>query len=140
MAISSMSQLPDNEKSFDIEIEEGDTTRQHWVGKFTTKCVLNLRERSAADLLQKRMNDGMQTLEEETLIYHLIIAQLEARLTEAPEWWIATENGRELKDLNVLYEIYAKCMEAERDWREKVWGEKEEKEELTSTTEEDEQE
>jgi hypothetical protein len=134
-----MTQLPDNEKTFEIEIEEGEVTRQRYQGKFTCKCILNVGERAAADVLQKRLNDNLTTLEEETYMYHMILAQLEVRLTAGPDWFAAAQNGRALKDMNVLYELYTKCMEAERDWRLEVWGEPEEEEKkLKSTTEKEE--
>ena len=125
--MQSMTQLPDNDKIFDIDIEEGEVTRQNYKGKFQCKCVLNLREKSEADVLQKGFSQGLTNLTEDTLVYHLIVAQLSARLTKAPDWWIAAGNGSDLEDLNVLYEVYQECLKAEREWKDQVWGAAEKK-------------
>lgn len=140
IVMQSLTQLPDNSKNFEINVEEGDTTRQRWAGKFECKCVLNLRERAAADILQRKMTEGLgEGLSQETLVYALMIAQLEVRLTSAPDWWLASERGRDLQDLNVIYEIYTKCMEAEKEWREEVWGDEEKEKFPIKSSEENEE-
>lgn len=138
--IQSMTSLPDNSKSFDLDVAEGDVTKQRFKGKFHCKCVLNLGERSAADVLNKKMNESLDTLNDETYMTHMMIAQLDVRLTKAPEWWVATSGGRELLDLNVVLEVYKQAMEAEREWRIEVWGEPEDEKKLEVAEDEDEEE
>ena len=144
--MQSMTQLPDNEKTFDINIEEGEVTRQNYKGKFRCKCVLNIGERAEADVIQKRLSGGLTNLTENTLMYHLIISQLRTRLLAAPEWWIAAGNGTELEDMNVLYEVYEQCLKAEKEWRTQVWSdandplEPKEEKKLENTSEKDKEE
>lgn len=122
-AVTPLSDLPPNEKSFTIDVAEGDTTKRRSFGEFECVCVLNLGQRSAADVAEARMNAGLGAgLHEDTRVQHMVLAQLGARLTAAPEWWIATNGGTLLMDWNVAVEIYRQCIEAEKEWRLKVWG------------------
>ena len=137
--MESLIQLPVNEKVFDLSVK-GETTTQMWTGKFKCVCVPNLKQRSEAAVLEKQLNRDLTTLDTETLAYHRMIAQLTSRLIAAPDWWIASNNGQNLLDLNVPFEIWKLCMEAEKGWKDVVWKEEkktEEKKELDSTSEAD---
>jgi len=138
--MDSIIQLPINEKIFELSIK-GETTTQMWTGKFKCVCVPNLRQRSEAAVLEKQLNRDLTTLDTETLAYHRMIAQLSSRLLAAPDWWLASNNGQNLLDLNLVFEVWKSCMEAEKSWKDIVWKneKKEEKEELKSTSEADSQ-
>lgn len=129
-------QLPANKKEFTIDVPEGDVTKQRFKGKFECSCVQTLGQKAESDLLQKKLNAGLEgALTEETKVFHLVVAQLSTRLTAAPQWWIDSDGGRNLLDTNVLYELYKQCVTAETDWRVKVWGEPKIETTLTNTDE-----
>ena len=134
------SSLPKNEKTFSINIV-GDTTKQNWTGKFTCVCMPTLKQKSDAAILEAQLNQDMKSLDQNTVLFHRMVAQLSQRLIEAPEWWITSDGGRDLMDVNVVWEVYKGCAEAEEQWKEKVWGkeEKEEKKEIKKSEESDEE-
>lgn len=122
---TAIDELPPNEKTFTVEVPKGETSGQRYVGKFTCRCVLNIGQRTAADVAEARLNEGLKDVRENTRVMHMVLAQLEARVTHAPKWWIASEGGRLLMDENVVLEIYRQCLAAETEWRTQVWGEPE---------------
>lgn len=125
--------LPENKKSFEISVK-GDTSGQMWTGKFETVCVPNLRQRSQAAVMEKQLNGDLKTLDEDTILYHRMISQLGVRIAAAPDWWIASSGGQDLIDVNIVWDVWKNCVQAENEWREKVWGKPEPKQkEVTST-------
>ena len=135
--MKTITNLPPNEKTFSISIV-GDTSKQNFVGDFTTVCMPNLRQKSEASIMEAQLNRDLATLDQNTILYHRMIAKLSQRLTEAPDWWISSDNGRNLLDANVIFEVFKECVDAEREWREKVWGkEEEDKEEIKKSNNED---
>lgn len=126
--------LPPNEETFEISVQ-GNVTKQMWVGKFRCVCVPNLRQRSQASVFEKQLNGDLKTLDEDTVLYHRMVSQLSARILGAPDWWIASNNGQELLDVNVLFELWKNCIRLEGEWKTKVWGEPEKKVEIESTDE-----
>jgi len=134
--MESLIALPPNENAFDISVK-GETSAQMWTGKFKCVCVPTLRQRAEAAVSEKQLGRDLLTVDQETMAYHRIISQLSSRLTAAPDWWIASNNGQNLLDLNVVFEVWKKCMEAEKNWKDMVWkDEKKEGNEVKSTDEE----
>jgi len=119
--------LPPNEKTFSISVE-GDTTKMLSTGQFTCRCVLNLAQRSEADLVEARLNQGLKDVRPSTQTLHYVLAQLYVRLAKAPNWWVSSflpdegVPGKLLMDWNVVSAIFKECMDAEADWRIQVWG------------------
>lgn len=132
MTTKPLSSLPVNEKSFEISVM-GDTTNQLYTGQFVSCCVPTLGMKADAAVMEARLNSDLKTLDDGTVMFNRILAQLAYRIKAAPDWFLASANGRELLDLNVLFEIWSKCVEAEKEWREKVWGKSEEKKEIEKT-------
>lgn len=126
--------LPDNRKTFEISIK-GNVSGQMWAGKFECVCAPNLRQRSQASVFEKQLGGDLKTLDEDMTLYHRLVSQLSVRILAAPDWWIASNNGQELLDINVLFEIWRQCAQAEGEWKTKVWGEPEKKAEVESTDE-----
>ena len=137
--MESLIQLPVNEKVFELSVK-GETSLQLFKGKFKCVCIPNLQQRSEASVLEKQLNRDLATLDAETSAFHRMIAQLSVRLLAAPDWWIASSGGKTLLDLNVVFELWKSCMQAEKDWKDLVWKDEkkpEEKKELESTSEAD---
>lgn len=134
--MKTLQNLPINEKSFSISLK-GDTTGQMWVGKFATVCVPNLRQQADASVMEAQLNRDLTTLDGNTKLYHKVIAQLASRLVAAPEWWQSSDSGQNLLDINVVLEVWKNCIEAEKEWRNKVWGEPEEPKVKTTDVEEE---
>jgi hypothetical protein len=134
--MKTIANLPSNEKAFSITLV-GDTTKQNWTGEFTTVCMPNLRQKSEASIMEAQLNRDLATLDQDTILYHRMIAQLSQRLTEAPDWWLAADNGRNLLDANVIFEVFKACVKAEKEWREKVWGKDEKEEKKIKKSKED---
>jgi len=131
--MESLISLPPNESTFEISVK-GETSTQMWTGKFKCVCVPTLRQRAEASILEKQLNKDLLTVDQETLAYHRMIAQLSSRLIAAPDWWIAANNGQNLLDLNVVFEVWKLCVEAEKSWKDQVWkDEKKEEKKLEST-------
>jgi len=126
--------LPENEKTFRISVI-GETSKKNYEGTFVTVCVPTLRQTSQAGVIQTRLNDDLANIDQSLKMYHAMIAQCQVRLTKAPDWWIASDNGQNLLDLNVLYSIFEECMKAEKEWRDEVWGAEKEEKKVESTTE-----
>ena len=123
--MKSTSVLPENRKSFDISVK-GDTSGQLFTGKFVTVCMPSLRQKSQAAIMEAQLNRDLRNLDESTVLYHRVVAQLGQRIVEAPEWFISSAAGQDLLDVNVLLEIWGQCAKAEDEWRLAVWGKPEE--------------
>lgn len=123
--------LPENTKRFKISVE-GEMTGKHWDGEFETVCMPTLRQKANAKVMEAQLNQDLMNIDDSTRLYHSMVAQLATRLTAAPSWWLDSDNGQNLQDLNVIFEVFSKCAEAEREWREKVWGKPED--EVRDTT------
>lgn len=124
--------LPKNMKTFRIDVR-GETTGKQWVGEFVTVCMPTLRQKANAAVMESQLNTDLQNLDSATMMYHQMISQLAYRLESAPDWWIDSNNGQDLHDFNVVYEVFKNCAEAEREWREKIWGKDEEKDTIKRT-------
>lgn len=128
--------LPENTKQFTVSVE-GETTGKRWEGKFETVCMPTLRQKASAKVMEAQLNQDLINIDDSTRLYHSMIAQLAFRLQAAPDWWLASENGQNLQDLNVIFEVFSECAKAEREWREKVWGKPAEEEVRDTTAEAD---
>lgn len=112
--------LPEMEHKFSIQVR-GEESQQNWVGDFVYRRP-NLRERAAIDVLQKRMNGDLLTLDPDVMALNEALSFLRFTLKGFPDWWKDSDFGGGIYDANVVYAIYEKCMIFEADWRKKVMG------------------
>jgi hypothetical protein len=125
-----MALLPKNEATFSLEVE-GDVTKKRYEGKFTVKCVLENWETMEVGLRADRYNAGSATLANQFKLFNRALAEAEVRVMfdkernkpMAPSWWIDSDAGRSLLDQNVVFEVYAKCIEATKSWKDSLEGE-----------------
>lgn len=114
--------LPSTETQVEFECT-GDTTSKRYSGSFTIKCVLNNFESTEVVLRADRYNGGSQTLPVQTALFNRAVAELEMRVKSAPEWWSKSDSGRLIYDQNVVFELFNKILEAQKEWKEKLSNE-----------------
>ena len=57
------------------------------------------------------------------------LATIRARTVSSPAWWKNTGEGASIKDENVIFAIYDKCLEMEKEWQKELNIESEQAEE-----------
>lgn len=104
----------------------GTTTGQSFAGEFEVKTVLSRRDQFAADQKRREILGGIaQDQAMATLVGEaFMLGQLFVRITKAPDWWTTAGYGLDLKDSNVISELYehalAKQAEAQRAIKEQA--------------------
>lgn len=119
--------LSNNEHKFYFK-SKGDVTGQPFEGDFVVKCVLNNMEQVEVGIRTDRYNAGSMTINPAHALINRTIAELEMRVIEAPTWWKESDYGRTLYDTNILYEVFAKTMEGQKIWHERLKKEADEAE------------
>lgn len=103
----------ENERSVQLNTL-GATTKRQYAGAFLVKGILNRRDQFTADANRRRIigpnpADAMPALQGEAYM----LGQLHARVLEAPEWWVAAQNGEILEDSNIISELYELALDVE---------------------------
>lgn len=120
--------LPSMEHTFSVELE-GKETGQKYAGTFTYKRP-NLRIKSEIAKTTARLNEDLKNLDPDIAFMHEVLATLKHTLApgdNAP-WWINSDLGFNLFDVNVILELYKETQKFEKEWFEKVWSEEIKKE------------
>lgn len=112
-------ELPKNEEVFEIDAL-GETTYKKYEGQFTVRCVLNMGQKHAMELEKSRLMGSLGSPTEALAGIAIIFATLRAKVIEGPEWWKQSAGGSNIKDENVLVELFNRVEKAEVEWREKV--------------------
>jgi len=112
--------LPNMEFKFKIQVV-GEESSINWAGDFTYRRPV-LQERAMIEVMEKRLNGDLTTIDPDTAAYNEAMAHLRFTLKEYPDWWKETDFGGSLYDANVIVEIYNKCLEFEATWRKKSHG------------------
>lgn len=115
-----IAKLPSMEHTFEIQTK-GQESGINWVGKFKYRRP-TLGARSKIEVLTKRMNGDLVTIDEETRLFNEAVAHLRYTLVEYPDWWKDSGLGVDLFDGNIVGEIYSKCMDFEMEWKKKVFS------------------
>ncbi len=98
----------------------GDTTFKEYEGQFTVRCILTMGQKHAMELEKSRLLGSYVNPTEELRGLAIILANLRHKVVDGPEWWKQSGGGSNLKDENVLVDIYNKVLKAEDEWRQKV--------------------
>lgn len=114
--------LPSTETQIEFECT-GETTSKRYSGSFTIKSVLNNFEATEVILRADRYNGGSQTLPVQTALLNRAIAELEIRVKSSPDWWSKSDSGRLIYDQNVIFELFNKVLEAQKEWKDKLSSE-----------------
>lgn len=109
--------LPSKEKTFDFE-HVGETTGKEYKGRFTVLCVLNVGQKHGMALEKTRLLGNYANPTDDLAGLAIILANLRAKIVEAPEWWKQSSGGANLDDEDTLVMLYRKVQEAEFQWKE----------------------
>lgn len=103
-------------KGFDIDMLGTESGLQRR-GKFKVKTMLSRRDRFAADENRRRLIGGFNPSEALITLQQdaFVLGQLQARIVEAPDWWIKAQNGEDLPDGNVISKIYEEALRLEEE-------------------------
>lgn len=120
-------ELPPMEKSFQIEIT-GAFTKKRFIGDFSCR-IPNLKDQCLIEK-HKAFLDGEMAIHLPAGVRktHHMISYLRYTLFEYPKFWKEADLGYELRDLNVVEDIYNKVLDFEENWMKQVWGTDEEPE------------
>jgi len=111
------------ESSFTISVV-GETTGEKWSGAFKVKTRFSHRDALIRDQLYRDFI-GKQPGEPSKYVSQLatIFSELGVRIVgEPPSWWVSSNGGLDLEDLDVVVDIYSKAMEAEKAAKEELKG------------------
>ncbi len=117
--------LPSDETTFNVQIK-GETTGRMYEGSFTYKLP-DLREESDISKMKARLDEGL-SLDEDMNLLHDILSYLYYTIKKAPEWWTKELSQLKTRDYNVYTTLRKKCLDFEREWTNKVWGDEEKSE------------
>ena len=102
--------------AFTVEVT-GDLTNKKWFGKFAAKATLSHRDKLARDRLRREyLGEKAEDASAEARATAAIFSELGVRLMTTPEWWVAADNGLDLKDSNLVSEIFKGAMKIENDF------------------------
>lgn len=111
--------LPSKEKTFAFE-HIGETTGKKYDGQFTVLCVLNVGQKHSLALEKTRLLGNYANPTDDLAGLAIILANLRAKIVEAPEWWKQSNGGASLDDEDAMVVLYRKVQEAEFQWKEEL--------------------
>lgn len=110
--------MDENEKTINFK-SIGTRSGKVYEGRFTFKCLLTNMEQVEVALRTDRYNGGSSTIAPDKSIISRAIAELEIRTVDyekSPSWFRDSDYGRHLVDNNVLFDLFAEAMKAEKGW------------------------
>ncbi len=111
--------LPSKEKTFDFE-HVGETMGKEYKGRFTVLCVLNVGQKHSLALEKTRLLGNYPNPTDDLSGFAIILANLRAKVIDAPEWWKQSSGGALIEDEDALVKLYRKVQEAEEEWKEEL--------------------
>ena len=116
--------IPSMETTFSINVQ-GKETGKYFEGTFTYRRA-NLHERAEIGAMVTRLGGDLKNLPYVVRNYNEMRAVLFHCLKSSPKWWEDSQFGQDFYDVNIVEEIYNKCMAFEDEQSIKVWGTKKE--------------
>ncbi len=123
-----ISEIPDTTHTFQIDIV-GSVTKKRFLGEFTCK-IPNIKDQTKIGVNEAMLNGEFPLyLNEGVKKAHKWISYLKFTLIDVPKFWRDSDLGFELRDPNVIEEVYEQVLSFENKWIEQIWGDLEEEEE-----------
>lgn len=115
--------LPDTTKEITLEVV-GSVTKKKFVGEFTCK-IPNMEDQVLIAKAEANANGQYPMyLDSGVLKLNKMHAYLKYTIIGiVPKFWQESKNGIQLRDMNVIEELYNKVLAFEEEWIKKVWGE-----------------
>lgn len=98
----------------------GSVSQTPYVGDFEFRKSLSVIQLLRVSVLSDRLKGHSVTLDEEGNLVAQMIAELNQRIVASPEWWKNSNNGEDLQDVNVLFEVFAASRKVEQDYKEEM--------------------
>jgi hypothetical protein len=113
--------LPDDQQDFQIDIV-GQATKKRFLGEFTCR-IPTIKDQCQSARHETFLNGengaflppGIQKVNK-------MIAYLRFTLVDTPKFWRESDLGYELRDANVIEEVYNAVLKFEDEWVNRAWG------------------
>jgi hypothetical protein len=114
-----INQLPQREFVFDVDIV-GEITQNRYQGRFTSKAVLTIGERSEMEREISSFTADFTNPTANLSNLSIMLSNIKYHVTKCPEWWDINTNGTDLLDVNVVSEIFRQIMDGRDGWYKKL--------------------
>lgn len=111
--------LPLKEKTFEFD-HVGEDTGKEYKGKFTVLATLTVGQKHALALEKTRLLGNYANPTDDLAGLAIILANLRAKIIDAPEWWKQSAGGANVEDESALVVLYRQVQEAELEWKEEL--------------------
>jgi hypothetical protein len=107
--------FPNTEKTFyfDHTTELGN----RYEGTFTVKCLLSIGEKHRLELEKSRLLGNFQNPTDELFGLSVILANLRAKIVDAPNWWSQSKGGETIKEEEIIAVLFARVQDTEVEWK-----------------------
>jgi hypothetical protein len=110
-----MKKIPDYIKSVEVD-STGEVTQSRYLGMFKVKVVLTNSDKTKIERYYKEELPDDTGVPEDRRINAGVIAELRARVIEGPAWWTGSREGRDMVEMQPLYDLMVKTNEAYKSW------------------------
>jgi len=132
-------QIPSTTKVFQIDIV-GSVTKKRFLGDFECK-IPTMKDQALIAKHEAMLNGEFPVyLNQGVLKLHKWIAYLRFTLINTPRFWQESELGYDLRDPNVVEEVYDQVLKFEQEWYNEIWGVEEFEKEAAANEEADKKE
>lgn len=98
----------------------GSATKTPYFGDFEFRKVLTVRQLLAVEHARDRLSAFSETISDEGQIMAGALATLSQSIISAPDWWKASNNGEDLPDLNLVFEVLQAAAKVRDDYQEEM--------------------
>jgi hypothetical protein len=113
--------IPETSSTFQLDLI-GAVTKKRFLGEFSCK-IPTIKDQAMIAKYETHLNGEFPVyLHSGVLKIHKQIAYLKYTLTDVPRFWKDSEMGYDLRDPNIIDEVYNQVIKFEEDWYQKIWG------------------
>lgn len=113
--------VPDTNGTFQVDVI-GRITKKRYLGDFYCR-IPTLKDQALIGKHEAFLNGEFPVyLNSGVLKLHKWIAYLRYTLTDYPKFWKDSDLGYDLRDDNIIEEVYNKVIEIENKWLNAIWG------------------